>query len=77
MGVGLVRSLQPLDILLIYCNNQLKKYITPFSETSEGGTLRPLLMSMSEAFSVPFSLEQNSATQKLLNDQTWWPGPWS
>ena len=29
MGVGLVRSLQPWDILLIYCNNELKKYITP------------------------------------------------
>ena len=24
MGVGLVRSLQPWDILSIYCNNQLK-----------------------------------------------------
>ena len=25
MGVGLVRSLQPWDILLIYCNKQLKR----------------------------------------------------
>ena len=40
-GVGLVRSLQPWDILLIYCNNQLKKYRTPFSKTSEWGTLCP------------------------------------
>ena len=27
--MGLVRSLQPWDILLMYCNNQFKKYITP------------------------------------------------
>ena len=39
--MGLVRSLQPWDILLIYCNNQLKKYRTPFSKTSEWGTLCP------------------------------------
>ena len=25
MGVGLVRYLQPWDILLIYCNNQFQK----------------------------------------------------
>ena len=36
MGVGLIRPLQPLNILLIYCNNQLQKYIAPFAKTSRG-----------------------------------------
>ena len=52
LWVGLVRSLQPWDILLIYCNNQLKKYIAPL--LTLGGLSVPSLMSMSEAFSVHF-----------------------
>ena len=55
MGLGLIRPLQPLDILLIYCNNQLQKYTAPFAKTSRGHC-HPPLMSVSEAFSVPFSL---------------------
>ena len=38
MGVCLVRSLQPWAILLIYCNNQLKKYITPLLTLARGHT---------------------------------------
>ena len=54
MGVGLVRSLQPQDILLIYCNNLIKKYITPLLTLLRGALSVPLLMSVSEVFSVPF-----------------------
>ena len=52
--MGLVRSLQPWGILLIYCNNQLKKYIPPLLRLARGALSVPLLMSMSEAFSVAF-----------------------
>ena len=48
VGMDLVRSLQPWDILLffwdillIYCNNQLKKVYSSLAEPSEGGTLHP------------------------------------
>ena len=34
--VGLVRFLQPWDILLIYCNNQLKEYIAPLPRLVRG-----------------------------------------
>ena len=55
MGVGLVRSLQPPDILLINCNNQFKKkYIIPLLTLARGALSVPLLMSIAEAFSVPF-----------------------
>ena len=33
----LVRPLQPWDILLIYCNNQLRKYIAPLLRLAGGG----------------------------------------
>ena len=48
MGVGLVRSLQPWDILLIYCNSQFKKYITPLLRLVRGALSKSLLMSTSE-----------------------------
>ena len=53
MEVGLVRSLQPWDILLIYCNNS-SKYIILSLTLARGALSIPLLMSMSEAFSDPF-----------------------
>ena len=52
--MGLLRSLQTWDILLIYCNNQLKKYTAPLLRLARGTLSVPLLMSVSEAFSVPF-----------------------
>ena len=39
---------------MIYCNNQLKKYRVSFLRLAKGAFSVPLLMSMSEAFSVPF-----------------------
>ena len=41
MGVGLVRSLQPWEILLIYCNKQFKKYIAPFLRLASGALSAP------------------------------------
>ena len=52
--MGLVRSLQTWAILLIYCNNQFKKYITPLLTLARRARSIPLLMSLSEAFSVSF-----------------------
>ena len=41
MGEGLVRSLQPWDIILIYFNNELKKYITPLLTLARGHSPPP------------------------------------
>ena len=41
MGVGLIRFLQPWDILFIYCNNQFKKCILSLLRVATGGTLHP------------------------------------
>ena len=56
MAVGLVRSLQLWDILLIYCNNQLKKVYHSLAKTSEGGTLRPPSDVYVRSFLCPLSL---------------------
>ena len=40
MGVGLVKSLQPPDILLIHCNNKLEMY-NYIADTSEGALFLP------------------------------------
>ena len=40
MGVGLVKSLQPPDILLIHCNNKLEIY-NYIADTSEGALFLP------------------------------------
>ena len=53
MGVGLVKSLQPWDILSTYRHNQFIKYVTPLLTLARGGTLCPHLMSVSQAFSGP------------------------
>jgi len=50
VGVGL----QPWDILLIYCYNQLKKYITLFLRLARGALSIPLLMSMSDVYNRSF-----------------------
>ena len=41
MGVGLVSSLQPPDILLIHCNNYLKKVFNSIANTSKGVLFLP------------------------------------
>ena len=51
----------------------LNSFLTDIKQLAKtyGALSIPLLMSMSEVFSVPFSLEWNSATQKLWSDQAW------
>ena len=71
MGVGLEISLQPSDILLIYWHNQLKKYITPSSKTSEGDSFRPPSDVYIRSFLCPFSYFNKTATKKLLSDRAW------
>ena len=73
MGVGLGRSLQPWVILLIYCNNQLKKYIAPLQRLVRGHSL--MSMSMSEAFSVPFHALIKLCYTKALKWSSLVPGP--
>ena len=72
--VSLVRCLQPWDILLIYCNNQFKKYLTPLLTLARGAFSIPLPTSVSEAFPVPFHFNKT-----LLHKTSWVikPGPWS
>ena len=41
VGVGLVKFLQPWDILLIYCNYWLKKYIAPLFRLARGHSPPP------------------------------------
>ena len=75
VGVGLGRPLQPWDILLIYCNNQLKKYITPFSKTSERGTLHPPSDVYVRSFSVPLHTLIKLCYTKALEWSSLVPGP--
>ena len=75
MGVGLVRALQPWDFLLIYCNNQLKKYIIPLLRLERGAISVPLLMSVSEAFSVSFLIQIKLCYTKTLEWSSLVPGP--
>ena len=65
VGVDLVRPLQPSDSLLIYCNSQLKKHTVPLLRLVRGVLFVPLLMSVSEAFSVLYHCNKTSATQRL------------
>ena len=74
MGVGLIRSLQPWDILLIYRNNYFKKYITPLLTVARGAFSIPFLMSVSEAFSLPFQLIKLCYT-KAFEWSSLVPGP--
>ena len=67
MGVDLVKFPQPWNILLIYCDNYFKKYIATLLKTKKWGTLHPLLISMSEAFSIHFHYIKKLLPQKSLD----------
>lgn len=75
VGVGLVRPLQPWVILLIYCNYQLKKYIAPLLRLVRGAFSVPLLMSVSEASSVPFHAVIKLCYTIALEWSSLFPGP--
>ena len=74
MGVGLIKWLQSWDILLIYCNNQLKKYITPLLRLAREHSLSPF-WSQSEAFSVPFYTLIKLCYTKAFEWSSLVPGP--
>ena len=75
VGVGLIKPWQPWDIILIYCNNQLKKYITPFSKTSDGGTLHPSSDVYVSSFLCPFFTLIKLCYTKALEWSSLVPGP--
>ena len=75
VGVGLIKPWQPWDIILIYCNNQLKKYITPFCKTNEGGTLYPSSEVYVRSFLCPFFTLIKLCYTKALEWSSLVPGP--
>ena len=54
MGIGLAKFSQTWDILLIYYNNYVKMCVTTLLTLARGAFSVPFLLSMSEAFFVPF-----------------------
>ena len=75
MGVGLARSLQPWDILLILIgNNQLKKYIATLLRLVRGHSPSP-----SWCLCQKFSLAHFHCDKTLLHKSSWVisPVPWS
>ena len=73
--MGLVRALQPWDILLTYCNKQLRNYIAPLLRTVRRGILHPPSDVYVRSFLCPISYFNKT----LLHKSSWVikPGPWS
>ena len=65
MGVGLVKSLQHWDIVVIYCNNYFKRYTAPLLRLGRGAFSIPLLMSTSEVLCPFFTLLKLCFTEAL------------
>ena len=76
--MGLVRPLQHWDILLTYCNNQLRQYIAPLLRlvTGAGGTHST---SPSDVYVRSFLCPISYFNKTLLHKSSWVikPGPWS
>ena len=75
VGVDLVRLLQPWDILLIYCNNQLKKYVTPLLRLPRRGTLHPPSDVYIRSFLYPLFTLIKLCYTKALEWSSLVPGP--
>ena len=73
--MGLVRPLQPWDILLTYCNNQLRKYIALLLRLAREGILHPPSDVYVRSFLCPISYFNKT----LLHQSSWVikPGLWS
>ena len=71
MEVGLVTFLQSWDSLLIYCNNQFKKYIASLPKTSEECTLCPPFDVYVRSFLCLFSILIKICYSKVLK----WSSP--
>ena len=63
------------DILLIYCNNQLKNYITPLLRLERGGTLHPPSDVYVRSFLWPFFTLIKPCYTKALEWSRLVPGP--
>ena len=73
--MGLVRPLQPWDILLIYCNNQLKKCITPLLRlVRKGDTLYSPSDVYVRSFLCPFLYFNKTLLHKTLERSGLFPG---
>ena len=74
--MGLVRPLQTWDILLTYCNNQLRKYIAPLLRLVRGGGI---LHPPSDVYVRSFLCPISYFNKTLLHKSSWVikPGPWS
>ena len=72
--MGLVRALQPWDLLLTYCNKQLRNYIAPLLRTVRRGILHPPSDVYVRSFLCPISYFNKT----LLQKSSWVikPGPW-
>ena len=78
VGVGLVRSVQPWDILLIDCNNQFKKYTIPLLRLVRWELSTPLLIDIYvyvRSFLCPFVYFNKTLLQKTLEWSSLAPGP--
>ena len=73
--MGLVRPLRLWDILLTYCNNQLRKNIAPLLRLVRGGILHPPSDVYVRSFLCPISYFNKT----LLHKSSWVikSGPWS
>ena len=73
--MGLVRALQPWDLLLTYCNKQLRNYIAPLLRTARRGILHPPSDVYVRSFLCPISYFNKT----LLHKSSWVikSGPWS
>ena len=71
--MGLVRSLQPWDILLIYYNNQLKS--SSLAKTNKGGTLWPPSDVYVRSFLCPFFSLIKICYTKAFEWSSLVPGP--
>ena len=73
--MGLVRALQPWEILLTYYNNQLRKYIAPLLQLARGGILHP----PSDVYVRSFLCLTSYFNKTLLHKSSWVikPGSWS
>ena len=76
VGVGLVKFLQPWDVLLIYCNYWLKKYIAPLLRLARGA-LSTRFWCLRQKLLCPFFALIKLCYTNGLQRSALVPGPWS
>ena len=73
--MGLVKFIQPWDIILSYCNNQFEKHLNTWLTLARGALSVPLLMSMWKAFSLCFHTLIKFCYTEALEWSSLVPGP--